>query len=128
MSILDQFVFSLATITEKLNFDFSQEPCLILNKLPPNSLVNGYKLIFIGKSSFYYFFKYNICKMIIPQLLSNLSHFFIQVLLWKLVIFASWLFHLKKEKLNNCDGAVLEIYLDHEFQWQQEGFSCESLA
>ena len=79
LSILDQFVFSLTTITEKSNFGFSNEPCLILNKLQPNSLVNGYKLIFIGKSTFYCFFKYNIRKMIIQQLLRNLSHFFIQV-------------------------------------------------
>ena len=27
-----------------------------------------------------------------------------------------------------CDGAVLEIYLDHKFQWPREGFNCESLA
>ena len=27
-----------------------------------------------------------------------------------------------------CDGVVLEIYLDHKFQWPQEGLNCESLA
>ena len=28
----------------------------------------------------------------------------------------------------NCDGALLEIYLDHKFQWPQEYLNCESLA
>ena len=28
----------------------------------------------------------------------------------------------------NCDGVVLEIYLDHKFQWLQEGLNFESLA
>ena len=28
----------------------------------------------------------------------------------------------------NCDGVVLEIYLEHKFQWPQEGLNCESLA
>ena len=28
----------------------------------------------------------------------------------------------------NCDDVVLEIYLDHKFQWPQEGLNCESLA
>ena len=27
-----------------------------------------------------------------------------------------------------CDGIVLEIYLDHKFQWPQEGLNCESFA
>ena len=31
-------------------------------------------------------------------------------------------------QVSNCDGAVLEIYLDHKFQWPQEGLKCESLA
>ena len=31
-------------------------------------------------------------------------------------------------QVSNCDGAVLEIYLDHKFQWSQEGLNCESLA
>ena len=34
----------------------------------------------------------------------------------------------KKIVVSYCDGAVLEIYLDHKFQWPQEGLSCESLA
>ena len=29
---------------------------------------------------------------------------------------------------SNCDGIVLEIYLDHKFQWAQVGLNCESLA
>ena len=28
----------------------------------------------------------------------------------------------------DCDGVVLETYLDHKFQWPQEGLNCESLA
>ena len=28
----------------------------------------------------------------------------------------------------NCDGVMLEIYLDHKFQWPQESVNCESLA
>ena len=28
----------------------------------------------------------------------------------------------------SCDGVVLEIYLGHEFQWQQEGLNNESVA
>ena len=31
-------------------------------------------------------------------------------------------------QVSNCDGAVLEIYLDQKFQWLQEGFNCEPLA
>ena len=30
--------------------------------------------------------------------------------------------------MKNCDGVVLEIYLDHKFQWPQEGLNCESVA
>ena len=28
----------------------------------------------------------------------------------------------------SSDGVVLEIYLDHKFQWLQEGLNCEPLA
>ena len=28
----------------------------------------------------------------------------------------------------NGDGVVVKIYLDHIFQWQQEGLNCEPLA
>ena len=28
----------------------------------------------------------------------------------------------------NCDGAVLEIYLNRKFQWPQKGLNCEPLA
>ena len=31
-------------------------------------------------------------------------------------------------QVSNNDGVVLEIYLDHKFQWSQEGLNCESLA
>ena len=31
-------------------------------------------------------------------------------------------------QVSNCDGVVLEIYLDHKFQWPQEGLNYESLA
>ena len=31
-------------------------------------------------------------------------------------------------QVSNCDGVMLEIYLDHKFQWPQEGLNCESLA
>ena len=31
-------------------------------------------------------------------------------------------------QVSNCDGVVLEIYLDHKFQWPQEGLNCEFLA
>ena len=31
-------------------------------------------------------------------------------------------------QVSNCDGAVLEIYLDHKFQWLQESLNCGSLA
>ena len=31
-------------------------------------------------------------------------------------------------QVSNCDGVVLEIYLNHKFQWPQEGLNCESLA
>ena len=31
-------------------------------------------------------------------------------------------------QISNCDGVVLDIYLDHKFQWPQEGLDCESLA
>ena len=31
-------------------------------------------------------------------------------------------------QVSNCDGVVLEIYLDHKFQWTQEDLNCESLA
>ena len=31
-------------------------------------------------------------------------------------------------QVSNCDGVVLEIYLDHKFRRPQEGFNCESLT
>ena len=31
-------------------------------------------------------------------------------------------------QVSHCDGVVLEIYLDHKFQWPQEGLNCEFLA
>ena len=31
-------------------------------------------------------------------------------------------------QVSNCDGVVLETYLDHKFQQLQEGLNCESLA
>ena len=31
-------------------------------------------------------------------------------------------------EVSNCDGVVLEICLDHKFQWPQEGLKCGSLA
>ena len=31
-------------------------------------------------------------------------------------------------QVSNCDGVVLEVCLDHKFQWPQEGLNCESLA
>ena len=33
-----------------------------------------------------------------------------------------------KDSVPMCDGVVLKIYLDHPFQWPQEGLNCESLA
>ena len=33
-----------------------------------------------------------------------------------------------KKYSENCDVAVLEIYLDHKFQRPQEGLNCESLT
>ena len=30
--------------------------------------------------------------------------------------------------VSNFDDVVVEIYLDHKFQWPQEGLNCESLA
>ena len=30
--------------------------------------------------------------------------------------------------ITNCDGVMLEIYLDHKLRWLQEGFNCQSLA
>ena len=32
-----------------------------------------------------------------------------------------------KNILNDCDSVVLEVYLDHKFQWPQVGLNCESL-
>ena len=31
-------------------------------------------------------------------------------------------------QVSNWDGAVLEIYLDHKFQWLKDGLKCESLT
>ena len=31
-------------------------------------------------------------------------------------------------QVSNCDGVVLEIDLDHKFQWPQENLNCESRA
>ena len=28
----------------------------------------------------------------------------------------------------NCDGVVLEIFMDHKFQWPHEGLNCEILT
>ena len=33
-----------------------------------------------------------------------------------------------KHKWVNCDGDVLEIYLDHKFQWPQQVLNCKHLA
>ena len=33
----------------------------------------------------------------------------------------------KQKKTKNGDGAVIEIYLNHKFQWPQEGLSFKSL-
>ena len=35
---------------------------------------------------------------------------------------------LHVSEILNCDGVVLEIYLDHKFQRPQEGLNCEYLA
>ena len=40
------------------------------------------------------------------------------------ILFLVVLMHL----VFDCDGVVLEIYLDHKFQWQQEGLNCETIA
>ena len=31
-------------------------------------------------------------------------------------------------QVSDCDGVVLEIYLDNKFQWPKEGLNCKSLA
>ena len=31
-------------------------------------------------------------------------------------------------QVSNCDGVVLKIYFDHNFQWLQEGLNCESFV
>ena len=36
--------------------------------------------------------------------------------------------HIIEYNVRNCDSVVLEIYLDHKFQWPQEGLNCKSLA
>ena len=36
--------------------------------------------------------------------------------------------HIMEYNVRNGDGVVLEIYLDHKFQWPQEGLNCQSLA
>ena len=36
--------------------------------------------------------------------------------------------YLTSSQVSNCDGAVLQIYLGHKFQWPQEGLTCKSLA
>ena len=35
---------------------------------------------------------------------------------------------LTSSQVSNRDGVVLKIYLDHIFQWPQEGLNCEPLA
>ena len=30
-------------------------------------------------------------------------------------------------QVSNCDGVLLENYLNHNFQWPQDGLNCESL-
>ena len=35
---------------------------------------------------------------------------------------------LTSSQVSNRDGVVLEIYLDHIFQWPQEGLNCEPLT
>lgn len=35
---------------------------------------------------------------------------------------------LTSSEVSNCDGVLLEIYLDHKFHWPWEGLKCESLA
>ena len=39
-----------------------------------------------------------------------------------------WNLDMCAQFISICDGVVLEIYLDHKFQWPQEGWNWESLA
>ena len=41
--------------------------------------------------------------------------------------YSSWVTSTSSQ-VSDCDGAVLETYLDHKFQLPQEGLNCESLA
>ena len=40
----------------------------------------------------------------------------------------SWTFQCVSEGNLFCDGVMLEIYLDHKFQWPRESLNYESLA
>ena len=56
------------------------------------------KSIIINKFSFYYFWNYNICRMIIWQLLSNLSHFYLRSAV-KTCYFCTITFSFKKGQI-----------------------------
>ena len=38
------------------------------------------------------------------------------------------LLYYAKHIRSKCDGAVINIHLDHKLQWPQEGLSCEPFA
>ena len=51
------------------------------------------------------------------SILSNISKSYERIMLKQM-----------SEYFEICDGVVLEIYLEHKFQWPQEGLNCEFLA
>ena len=106
--------YLLTTVTEKFNFVFFSEPCLIFYILSQNhSLVNVYKLlccifiiffhsdissVVIDNFNMYYFLNYNICKMIILQMLRDLSQFYPSVAM-KTCYFCTVTFSFGKEHI-----------------------------
>ena len=61
---------------------------------------------------------------------------YLQLPTWFFLVFFNYFFSnyfirwdtSTSSQVSNCDGAVPEIYLDHKFQWPQEGLNSKSLA
>ena len=66
--------------------------------------------------------------------MTKITNLFAKNLLWNLIFkscyskFAIFDNILTSSQVSNSSGVVLEIYLDHKYQWPQEGLNCESVA
>ena len=77
--------------------------------------------------NFKHFIKYLFSTAWAKYFRQTLVHIKYQIGKSSISIFYEWDTSASSE-VSNCDGVVLEIYLDHRFQWPQGGLGCESVA